>query len=62
MNKHRRFVTAIPATKSSGRIKSGALKLFKGIRWLGGQGAKTPGRFAAVGRDIADAWRESAQC
>lgn len=61
MNKPRKSITLITTT-SSGPIKAVALRTFRGIRWLGHQGAKTPGRFATVGRDIAEAWRESAKC
>ena len=40
-------------------IKSGALAVFKAVRWIGREGAKTPDRLARVKADIAEAWAES---
>lgn len=42
-------------------IKTGALAVFKAVRWIGREGAKTPDRVARVKRDIADAWAESSR-
>jgi len=53
---------AIPlkSTRESSRpIKTGALAVFRAVRWLGDQGAKTPDRLARVKADIAEAWAES---
>jgi len=62
MAKPRTSIPLTTTTTSSGRIKAASLKVFRGVRWLGRQGSQTPARFASVGRDIAAAWRESAQC
>jgi len=63
MNKHRATVTLRSNSSSSSRpIKAVALRAFKGVRWLGHQGAKTPERLAGVRRDIVEAWQESAKC
>lgn len=61
MAKQRKSIP-LTTTTSSNRVKAASLKVFRGVRWLGQQGAKTPSVFAAVGRDIAAAWRESARC
>ncbi|MCW5766513.1 MAG: hypothetical protein KIT68_11125 [Phycisphaeraceae bacterium] len=51
---------AVPLKHSNTRpVKAGALAVFKAIRWIGSQGAKTPGRLARVKRDITEAWVES---
>lgn len=62
MAKQRTSVLITPAAEPKHRIKSVSLRLFRSIRWLGRQGARTPARLSAVGREIAAAWRESAQC
>ena len=50
-----------PQRESSRPIKTGALAVFKAVRWLGREGAKTPDRLARVKRDISDAWAESSR-
>lgn len=47
-------------TKSSTRpFKAGALAVFKAVRWIGREGAKTPDRLARIKQDVAEAWAES---
>lgn len=56
----KRVVIPLNTTDSPSRpIKTGALAVFKAVRWLGDQGAKTPDRLARVKADIAEAWVES---
>lgn len=62
MNDKRVVIPLNPNSDSSRPIKTGALAVFKAVRWLGREGAKTPDRMARIKQDVADAWKESEQC
>jgi hypothetical protein len=59
MNDKRVAIPLNSASNTTRPIKTGALAVFKAVRWLGQQGAKTPDRLARVRTDIAEAWAES---
>lgn len=62
MNEQRVSIPLNPNSDSSRPIKAGALAIFKAVRWIGREGAKTPDRMARIKQDVADGWKESGQC
>jgi len=59
MNAKHAAIPLNPTRESSRPIKTGALAVFKAVRWIGREGAKTPDRLARAKTDIAEAWAES---
>lgn len=61
MNDKRVAISLNNSAQPSRPIKTGALAVFKAVRWLGREGAKTPDRLARVKHDITEAWAESSR-
>jgi hypothetical protein len=59
MNDQRVSIPLNNAGNSSRPIKAGALAVFRAVRWIGREGAKTPDRMARIKQDVVEAWKES---
>ncbi len=61
MQSKQQVVQLAKSSSSDSTVKSGALALFRGLRWVGDCLAEIPDAATQAASDIAEAWEESSK-